>query len=147
MGKLKKEYVEKSELAVKRIAGLVQNLSEITHIQKQDYLNQKIINLKASARKKEAPAEKRILVVDDEKQILETVTEMLRLAGYTVDGAVDGLDALQQVSKHQYQLIISDINMPKMNGITLVESLRALPAYRNTPVLMLTTEDAQGKKN
>ncbi len=126
MGKIKKEYLNNSELAVKRIAELVDNLSEITSIQKQDYLNTKIIDLKASALKKQKLAQKRILVVDDEPQILETVTEMLRIAGYECDGAADGLEALQKISKQQYQLVISDINMPRMSGIRLFEKLQTI---------------------
>jgi len=126
MGKLKKEYVNKSELAIKRISALVDNLSEITHIQKQDYLNTKIINLKSSSRKNRQVTQKKILIVDDEQQILETITEMLRLAGYECDGAPNGLEALQMVSKNQYQLIISDINMPRMNGIRLFEKLKVI---------------------
>lgn len=126
MGKIKKEYLNSSELAVKRIAELVDNLAEITSIQKQDYLNTKIIDLKASALKKQKTTQKRILVVDDEQQILETVIEMLRIAGYECDGAADGLEALQKISKQQYQLIISDINMPRMSGIRLFEKLQAI---------------------
>ena len=126
MGKNKKEYLNSSELAVKRIAELVDNLAEITSIQKQDYLNTKIIDLKASALKKQKTTQKRILVVDDEQQILETVIEMLRIAGYECDGAADGLEALQKISKQQYQLIISDINMPRMSGVRLFEKLQAI---------------------
>lgn len=126
MGRIKKEYLNNSELAIKRIAELVDNLAEITSIQKQDYLNSKIIDLKASALKKQNLAHKRILVVDDEEQILETVTEMLRISGYECDGAANGLEALQKISKQQYQLVISDINMPRMSGIRLFEKLQAI---------------------
>ncbi len=126
MGNIKKEYLINSELSVKRIAELVDNLAEITSIQKQDYLNTKIIDLKASALKKKDLAHKRILVVDDEQQILETVTEMLRIAGYECDGASDGLEALQKISKQQYQMIISDINMPRMSGLRLFQKLQTI---------------------
>ena len=126
MGRIKKEYLNNSELAINRIAELVDNLAEITSIQKQDYLNSKIIDLKASALKKQKLAHKRILVVDDEEQILETVPEMLSISGYECDGAADGLEALQKISKQQYQLIISDINMPRMSGIRLFEKLQTI---------------------
>jgi PAS domain S-box-containing protein len=126
MGRIKKEYLINSELAVKRITELVDNLGEITSIQKQDYLNSKIIDLKASALNKQKLAHKRILVVDDEQHILETVIEMLRISGYECEGAADGLEALQKISKQQYQLVISDINMPRMSGIRLFEKLQAI---------------------
>jgi len=126
MGKLKKEYVHKIEDATKRITGLVDHLSEITHIQKQDYLSSKIIDLKQSSKTGSDASHKKILVVDDEEQILETVTEMLHLSGYACDSAADGLDALQMVGKNSYQLIISDINMPRMSGTELFEKLQTI---------------------
>ncbi len=135
MGKINKDYLNNSARAVDRIAELVDNLAEITSIQKQDYLNSKIINLKASALTKQELAHKRILVVDDEEQILETVTEMLQIAGYECDGASDGLEALQKISKQTYQLIISDINMPRMSGVRLFEKLQAI-SYKGAFVFL-----------
>lgn len=126
MGKLKKEYISKIEDATKRITGLVEHLSEITHIQKQDYLSSKIIDLKKSSKTGSDASDKKILVVDDEPQILETVTEMLQLSGYACDSAADGLEALQMVGKNTYQLIISDINMPRMSGTELFEKLQTI---------------------
>ena len=126
MGKLKKEYVNKIEDATKRITGLVEHLGEITHIQKQDYLSSKIIDLKQSSKTGSDASYKKILVVDDEAQILETVTEMLHLSGYACDSAADGLEALQMVGKNSYHLIISDINMPRMSGTELFEKLQAI---------------------
>jgi PAS domain S-box-containing protein len=126
MGKPEEEYIDKVEKTLQRISGLVENLAEITSIQKQDYLNSKIINIKASSRNSEAEQQKKILVVDDEHQILETVIEMLKISGYQCEGAADGLEALNMVSKNSYHLIISDINMPRMNGIQLFEKLQAI---------------------
>lgn len=126
MGKLKKEYVSKIEDATKRIAGLVDHLGEITHIQKQDYLSSKIIDLKKSSKTGSDASDKKILVVDDEEEILETVSEMLHLSGYACDSAADGLEALHMVGKNSYHLIISDINMPRMSGTELFGKLQKM---------------------
>jgi len=120
------EYINKSEEMVKRIAMLVTNLREITSIQKQDYLNTQIIDIKASAREYVPNKKPLILVVDDEQSIRETMVEILQTAGYSCEGANDGFEALQMLHRTAYHLILSDINMPKMNGGTLYNKARSI---------------------
>ena len=124
MGELKPEFLQKSEDSVRRITELVANLSEITSIQTQDYLNSEILNLNASANSDSSG--NRILVVDDEIEILNTISELIQLSGYTCDTASGGLDALKLAEQHQYALILSDINMPRMNGAQLFEKLKIM---------------------
>ncbi len=88
-----------------------------------------------------------ILAVDDMRSMRDLVKSVLEKRGHTVTTHDDGQTALEYAQSNQCDLVISDINMPNMNGITLVESLRSLPGYRNTPILMLTTENAVDKKN
>ena len=88
-----------------------------------------------------------ILAVDDMRSMRDLVKSVLEKRGHTVTIQDDGQTALEFAQSNQVDLVISDINMPIMDGISLVESLRALPGYRNTPILMLTTEDAAEKKN
>ena len=78
--------------------------------------------------------------------IRETVKMILVSAGYQVLTAEDGVKGLQVCSQHKADLILSDLNMPNMDGITLIGKLRALPQYRFTPILMLTTESQEEKK-
>jgi two-component system chemotaxis response regulator CheY len=81
-----------------------------------------------------------ILAVDDSPSMRRMVQETLREAGYDVLTAADGQDAVDMVGAHAVDFVVTDINMPRMDGITLVRALRAMPRYRHTPVLMLTTE-------
>ena len=71
----------------------------------------------------------------------------LRGAGYDVVEAVDGEDALAKAKAKPMNLVLTDQNMPRMDGLTLVRSLRRLPAYRVAPILILTTESSQDMKN
>ena len=61
--------------------------------------------------------------------------------------AADGLEALEFLKNHQVDLVITDVNMPKMDGIELTRQLRALPSYSRTPIILLTTESDPAKKN
>ncbi|PWK49154.1 response regulator [Pleionea mediterranea] len=88
----------------------------------------------------------RILAVDDSNSIREMVVFILKDAGFDVDEAQDGQQALQSAQKTQYDLILSDVNMPNMGGIELVQQLRQLSSYRFTPILMITTESTKEKK-
>lgn len=88
----------------------------------------------------------KILAVDDSNSIREMVVFILKDAGFDVDEAHDGQQALQSAQKKQYDLILSDVNMPNMGGIELVEQLRQLSSYRFTPILMITTESTAEKK-
>jgi two-component system chemotaxis response regulator CheY len=92
---------------------------------------------------------KTIMVVDDSISIRQVVGIALRQAGYEVIEACDGNDALVRLNSlagQKINLIISDVNMPNMDGITFVRELKTRPAYKFTPVLMLTTESQEEKK-
>lgn len=89
---------------------------------------------------------KTILTVDDSASIRQMVTFTLKSAGYEVTEAVDGQDGLDKAKSKSYNLILSDQNMPRMDGITLIKNLRALPQYKATPILMLTTESGDAMK-
>jgi two-component system, chemotaxis family, chemotaxis protein CheY len=83
---------------------------------------------------------KHILAVDDSSSIREVVTLTLKMAGYEITQAKDGVEALAMAQANQYDLVLTDVNMPNMDGIELIRALRALPAYKATPILTLTTE-------
>lgn len=89
---------------------------------------------------------KTILIVDDSSSIRTVVKLALQGAGYQVLEADDGSTALRQLDGRKIHLVVCDVNMPRMDGITFVTQARALPAYRFLPVIMLTTEDQQAKK-
>ncbi|MBU1329623.1 MAG: response regulator [Gammaproteobacteria bacterium] len=89
---------------------------------------------------------KTILVVDDSASIRQVVGMTLKNAGYEVIEGVDGKDALTKLDGRKVHLIISDVNMPNMDGITFVKNVKQMPAYKFTPVIMLTTEAGDGKK-
>jgi two-component system chemotaxis response regulator CheY len=87
-----------------------------------------------------------ILSVDDSASMRQMVAFTLKGAGYTVIEAVDGSDALQKAQGGKADLVLTDVNMPNMDGISLVKELRALPDYKFTPILLLTTESGVDKK-
>jgi two-component system chemotaxis response regulator CheY len=89
---------------------------------------------------------KRILIVDDSASVRQVVGIALKGAGYEVIEAVDGVDALSKLDGSKYHLVISDVNMPRMDGITFVKEAKKLPAYKFTPMIMLTTESEEKKK-
>jgi len=89
---------------------------------------------------------KRILVVDDSASVRQVVGIALKGAGYEVVEGVDGADALAKLDGQKIHLIISDVNMPRMDGITFVREAKKLPAYKFTPIIMLTTESQEAKK-
>ncbi len=89
----------------------------------------------------------RILAVDDSASMRQMVGFTLKAAGYEVAEAEDGVAALQLARSERFQLILCDVNMPNMDGITLVRELRQLPEYKFTPLLVLTTESGQDKKS
>lgn len=89
---------------------------------------------------------KTILIVDDSSSMRQLVKMTLGGAGHQVIEAVDGRDALTKLNGQKINLIISDVNMPNLDGIGLVKAVKALPAYRFTPVVMLTTESQAEKK-
>jgi len=89
---------------------------------------------------------KTILVVDDSPSIRQVVGIALKGAGYAVVEACDGKDALSKLDGSKIHLVISDVNMPNMDGITFVKELKNNPRYKFTPVIMLTTESQDEKK-
>ena len=89
---------------------------------------------------------KTILIVDDSASLRQVVTIALKGAGYEVIEANDGQDALRKLTGQKVHLIISDVNMPNMDGISFVKAAKQMPAYRFTPVIMLTTETGADKK-
>lgn len=89
---------------------------------------------------------KTIMIVDDSASLRQVVGIALRGAGYDVIEGADGADALKKLTGQKVHLIISDVNMPNMDGITFVKSVKQLPAYRFTPIVMLTTESQDDKK-
>lgn len=89
---------------------------------------------------------KTILIVDDSFSLRQTLAIALRGAGYEVLEAVDGKDALTKLDGRKFNLIISDVNMPNMDGLSFVRAAKQLPAYKFTPIIMLTTEGDETKK-
>lgn len=98
------------------------------------------------AEKMERHVKKTVLTVDDSRTMREMVAFTLRGAGYEVLEAGDGQQALALVNTNRVDLVIADLNMPVMDGLTLIRRLRAMPAYRTVPILMLTTESDDRKK-
>ncbi len=87
-----------------------------------------------------------ILAADDSASMRQMVAFTLGNAGYTVVSAIDGQDALDRAGQQKFDLVLTDVNMPLMDGIALTRELRAMPAYRFVPILMLTTESGQERK-
>ncbi|MBL1293246.1 MAG: response regulator [Thiotrichales bacterium] len=87
-----------------------------------------------------------ILAVDDSASMRQMVTFTLKGAGYDVTEAKDGQEALTKAKSNRFSLVITDVNMPNMDGITLTKELRALSSYKFTPILTLTTESSAEKK-
>jgi two-component system chemotaxis response regulator CheY len=90
---------------------------------------------------------KTILSVDDSASIRQLITFTLSKEGYAVMEAVDGKDALDKVKASPVDMVITDLNMPNMDGLELIRSLRGNPAFKFTPIVMLTTESAMNKKD
>ena len=88
-----------------------------------------------------------ILTVDDSASMRQMVAFTLRDAGFDVSEAGDGAEGLSAAEQQRFDLVLADVNMPVMDGISLVRKLRELPSYRFTPVLMLTTEAGDDKKS
>ncbi|MCB1995290.1 MAG: response regulator [Burkholderiaceae bacterium] len=90
---------------------------------------------------------KSVLVVDDSSSVRTVVGIALRRSGYEVIEAHDGHSALAKLDGRPIHLVISDVNMPGMDGLTLLREIKKHPKYRCTPVMMLTTESAAEKKD
>ncbi|MCZ4282278.1 response regulator [Kiloniella laminariae] len=90
----------------------------------------------------------KVLAVDDSKTMRDMVSFTLKSAGHDVIEASDGRDALTKLAgSGRVDLVITDVNMPNMDGLTLVKEIRANPTHRLTPILVLTTEADGAKKD
>lgn len=89
---------------------------------------------------------KTILIVDDSSSMRQVVSMALKGGGYEVIEACDGKDALSKLGGQKIHLVISDVNMPNMDGITFVREMKKNAAYKFVPVIMLTTEGSEDKK-
>ena len=89
---------------------------------------------------------KRVLVVDDSTSTRKVEAFVLHEAGYEVVEAVDGNDALTKLSSTQVDLILTDLNMPEMDGIALIRAVRGGANHRLTPIIMITTESGDASK-
>lgn len=90
---------------------------------------------------------KTILTVDDSASIRQMVKFTLTKEGYSIVEASDGKDALAKIAGKKIDMVVTDLNMPNMDGITLIKELRAKPEFRFTPIIMLTTESQDSKKS
>lgn len=88
----------------------------------------------------------KILAVDDSASMRQMVSYTLKGAGHDVVEAADGVEALKAAKAQGFDLVISDVNMPNMDGISLIKELRQLAPFKFTPILMLTTESGAEKK-
>lgn len=89
---------------------------------------------------------KTIMIVDDSASLRQVVSMALKGGGFEVIEACDGKDALTKLGGQRIHLVISDVNMPNMDGITFVSEMKKNPAYKFVPVIMLTTEGSDAKK-
>ena len=89
---------------------------------------------------------KTVMIVDDSASMREVVGIALRSAGYAVLEGKDGKDALSKLTGQKVHLIISDVNMPNMDGIEFLKAVKQMGSYKFTPIIMLTTESAEAKK-
>jgi two-component system chemotaxis response regulator CheY len=87
-----------------------------------------------------------IMSVDDSASIRQMVSFTLKGAGYEVVEAVDGKDALSKLNGATIHMVITDLNMPNLDGIGLIKAIRATPAYKFVPIVMLTTESQDSRK-
>ena len=89
---------------------------------------------------------KTILAVDDSGSLRQMVVFSLRAAGYQVTEAVDGQDGLDKARLQNFDLVLTDQNMPRMDGLSLIRALRVMGSYQQVPILMLTTESSDDMK-
>ena len=89
---------------------------------------------------------KTILSVDDSASMRQMVRLALAGAGYDVTEACDGRDALAKAQQSSVHMVLTDLNMPNMDGLSLIRELRKLPAYKGVPIVFLTTESEEGKR-
>jgi len=87
-----------------------------------------------------------IMTADDSASVRQMVTFTLKQGGYEVVEAVDGKDALQKLGSHKVDMLITDLNMPNLDGIGLIKGARALSGCKFIPIIMLTTESQDSRK-
>lgn len=90
---------------------------------------------------------KTIMVVDDSASVRQVVNIILKNSGYEVIEASDGVDAMRKLCGRKVNLVICDVNMPNMDGITFVKTMKTSPTHKFTPVIMLTTESSAARKD
>jgi len=90
--------------------------------------------------------QKTVMIVDDSASLRQVVSIALRGGGYDVIEAGDGQQGLDNLDGRKINLIISDVNMPRMDGLTMLQKIRDMPNYKFTPIIMLTTESGRDKK-
>lgn len=90
-------------------------------------------------------ADKKILAVDDSISIRKSISFVLTQEGYEVIEAVDGVDGLAKAKADKFNLVITDINMPNMDGIEMIKQIRQTEGYKFTPIIALTTENQDSK--
>lgn len=90
-------------------------------------------------------ADKKILAVDDSISIRKSISFVLSQEGYEVIEAVDGVDGLAKAKEDKFNLVITDINMPNMDGIEMIKQIRQTEGYKFTPIIALTTENQDSK--
>lgn len=90
---------------------------------------------------------KKILVIDDSESIRELVGMILENAGYEVERADDGQQAITRLDGREFNLILTDLNMPNMDGISLIKHVRTMDRYKTLPIIMLTTESQTSFKD
>lgn len=90
--------------------------------------------------------QKLIMIIDDSRSLREVVRIALASAGYEVVEAADGREALERLGDRRFHLIICDVNMPVMDGISFVRHVKQLPRHRFVPIIMLTTETRENRK-
>ena len=91
-------------------------------------------------------AKKLIMIIDDSPSLREVVSISLKTAGYEIMEATDGKDALSKLNGRKVHLMICDVNMPVMDGISFVKEVKKLPNHRFVPIIMLTTESRESRK-
>lgn len=89
---------------------------------------------------------KTVLIVDDSASMRQLVSFALRDAGYDVIDAINGKDAMNKLNGGKIDMVVTDLNMPEMDGIEFIKQVRNKSGYRFTPIVMLTTESQEAKK-
>lgn len=88
----------------------------------------------------------KILTVDDSSVIRNIISTILKSSGFIVDTAINGIDGLEKIYTNSYDLVISDINMPKMDGLTMIKTLRENEEYKTLKIIVLSTEEEDEDK-